>query len=210
MFSQDCTTHTSMKPALSEEFELKFLTDKAIAYGASDAAVIDAGNIRINERLAAICRQPGCPFYGKSASCPPNVEGPEAFQQMLRKCTRAVIVRIDVPLDVLYSADHREVMAFLHGLVATVETLARSSGYARSRAFAGGSCKDLFCSSHANCQYLQNGICRNPDSARPSMSGFGIDVGHLMTLASWHDKKLVQQDDKGQKISWIAGLILIG
>lgn len=187
------------------------LIQRAVSLGATDAAVVDASEIRVSEELAKICKTPGCPFHGQSASCPPHVGGPEAFQEWVRQCPQAIVVRIDLPSEVLYSERRLEVMAFLHELVAGIETSARSSGYKKSKAFAGGSCKELFCSSHADCRYiLSDEGCRNPNIARPSMSGFGVDVGFLMTLANWDDKELLQNSTNGQKMSWIAGLILIG
>ena len=80
---------------------------------------------------------------------------------------------------------------------------AKQMGYANSRAYAGGSCKKLFCSNHLNCNVLSNeGKCRNPDMARQSMSGFGIDVKKLMTLAGW--------DSENSDMKPACGLVLIG
>ena len=45
------------------------------------------------------------------------------------------------------------------------------------------------------------------------MSGFGIDVGHLMQLACWPEKQLKEQfqDAEGKMtMSWVAGLVLLG
>ena len=37
--------------------------------GVSDACLIDAADIRVEDRLADICRDPGCPGYGQGANC---------------------------------------------------------------------------------------------------------------------------------------------
>ena len=190
--------------------EIDGLLEKAMTLGASEAAVVQAGQIRVQEKLAELCVT-GCPNYRASASCPPAVEGPAAFRAWVMECRQAVVVRIDVPMSVLLSSERSEFMALLHEVVSGVESLAHTYGYVQSRAFAGGSCKELFCSSYPDCQAIttEKG-CRNPAVARPSMSGFGIDVGQLMHLAQWPDKQLHHTTESSEAMSWIAGLILIG
>jgi predicted metal-binding protein len=102
-------------------------------------------------------------------------------------------------------------MQLLHEVVASVEKKAADMGYSGSRAFAGGSCKELFCSEHATCCVLDGqGLCRHPQSARPSMSGFGINVTQLMQSAGWPFIKATRQEASNEEsMTWVAGLILI-
>jgi predicted metal-binding protein len=103
-------------------------------------------------------------------------------------------------------------MRLLHEVVSGVEKEAIRMGYTDSKAFAGGSCKMIFCDAHLECQRLsQNGECRNPQYARPSMSGFGIHVSDLIKKCGWRvniDEEDATSDS--EKMSWVAGLILIG
>jgi predicted metal-binding protein len=85
-------------------------------------------------------------------------------------------------------------------------------GYSDSRAFAGGCCKDIFCRDHEGCRVLSgDGQCRNPQYARPSMSGFGINVSKLMHVAGWPaDINIHEADSDTASMTWVAGLIMIG
>ena len=112
----------------------------------------------------------------------------------------------------LLSWERLDLGRVLHELVATVELEARKMGYARSSGFAGGSCKELFCQDHLSCQRIEeNGPCRHPDLARPSMSGYGIDVFQLVKSCGW-ETNLNQGDGlpASDQLSWVAGLIMIG
>lgn len=194
--------------------DYNILLEQALLLGATEAAVVHADKIVVAEKFARYCVDPGCPHRGMAASCPPAVGGPDSFRSWVGECREAIVVRLDIPAGILYSSQRLEVMAFLHEIVAGVEAAAWVLGYNRSRAFAGGSCKELFCSSFADCRVLyDDGVCRNPGKARPSMSGFGVDVGHLMQLAHWPEKQLgkhTQGKEEKQVMSWFAGLVLIG
>lgn len=179
--------------------------------GAADAAVISAADIRVEDDLARLCREPQCENYGRSPGCPPHVEGPRGFRERLKHYRQALVVKIDVPTDVLLSPERSDVMALLHDIVADVEQAAVEMGFSDARAFAGGSCKMIFCREHAECRVLsEGGTCRNPRRARPSMSGFGINVSRLMQAAGWQGDYLDPQGNADSSgLSWIAGLVLI-
>ena len=190
---------------------IKELIDLARRLGASTAAVVAPRDICVEDRLAALCLKPRCEHYGLSPSCPPHVSGPSVFRRWLETCSHAIVIRIVVPSSVLFSDERREVMQLLHEIVTGIEQAAVDRGYTRSKAFAGGSCKHIFCNDHAECRVLsENGSCRNPQSARPSMSGFGINVSGLVTLAGWPAEIGVPKtDSEPEAMSWLAGLILI-
>ncbi|MBW1815469.1 MAG: hypothetical protein JRJ39_18115 [Deltaproteobacteria bacterium] len=85
-------------------------------------------------------------------------------------------------------------------------------GYTDSKAFAGGSCKIIFCYNHLECRRLsKNGKCRNPQNARPSMSGFGINVSNLIKKCGWPvNINGREAESDAEKMSWVAGLIMLG
>ena len=122
-----------------------------------------------------------------------------------------MVVKIEVPSQVLMSDERREVFELLHHIVAGVERAAISQGYERARAFAGGSCKQIFCQQHTDCRVVdRQGRCRNPQYARPSMSGFGINVGRLVQQAGWQMQKITRGTDTAKiPIGTLVGLILI-
>lgn len=178
--------------------------------GAADAALVPAEAIRVDEALAGLCREPRCESYGRSPGCPPHVAGPRAFRKLLTSYRIALAVRIGVPTAVLLSPERSAIMALLHEIVADAEAAAVEMGFPRARAFAGGSCKMIFCREHRECRVLSGeGGCRNPGRARPSMSGFGIDVSRLMRSAGWDGAYLDPGAASADGMSWIAGLLLI-
>ena len=183
------------------------LRQEAIHLGATDAAVITSGDILVAEDLAALCNgKIVCPYYGLAASCPPYVKGPERFKKWQEQSQYAVTVKIELPSAVLFSYQREEVMRLLHEVVAGVELKAKSLGLTKSRAFAGGSCKPLFCEEHEICCVVKGRQpCRYKDKARPSISGFGIDAIRLMETSGWPTQKSSASDDLG----WLVGLVLI-
>lgn len=155
----------------------------ALTLGATEAARVAANEIVVDPELADRCRQPRCENYGQSGNCPPHVGGPEAFARLLSGYEQALFFTIDVPSDLLYSSDNRDVFQLLHEIAATIEQAAVDRGLGRARAFAGDSCRRIFCREQPDCAVLTTGgPCRNWQFARPSMSGIGVDVAKLLKL----------------------------
>lgn len=190
--------------------ELKKFTLRA---GASAAQIIDTKDIVIDEKLADMCREPECENYGISPHCPPHTSGPVGFRQLLGSYQKALVFKIEIPTDVLVYApdeDRRELFRMLQQISAQVEGEAIQKGFFDSKGFAGGSCKKLFCLNDAECRVLSRGeACPFPDQARPSMSGFGINVSKLMESAGWTLNKVLGDEEKTE-MTQIVGLILVG
>lgn len=188
------------------------LIEHAQLAGASGAQIIPASAIVVEPQLANVCEDPRCTNYGLSMSCPPNVAGPEGFLELQNESSYGLVIRIDVPREILFSNERREVMRLLHEIVAGTEKKAVALGYKNSQGFAGGSCKNLFCEKHSDCRVLSGkGDCRHPDGARPSMSGHGINVGEMMQAASWSDKTIdMDGSSTAGDMSWVSGLVMIG
>lgn len=179
--------------------------------GATDLAVVSTQDIIIDDYLANKCREPRCENFGTSINCPPHVSGPAVLRRQLEKFTRGIFFRIDVPSEMLYSSEYLELFQLLHEIAASIERSAVKIGYADATAFAGGPCKKIFCEDHPDCLVLsEKGKCRYPQSARPSMSGFGINVGKLAERAgwtgsdAWHDTNTM-----ATKMASVYGLVLI-
>ncbi|MDJ0817254.1 MAG: DUF2284 domain-containing protein [Desulfobacterales bacterium] len=187
------------------------LTELACRLGASDAAVIAVSDIYVEDNLASLCREPQCENYGQSTSCPPHVTGPAGFREFQKQYRHAVVFKIDVPTEILLSAQRREIFQLLHQIAADIEQTAEKMGYPQPRAFAGGSCKKLFCRDQPHCRVLaDDGVCRNPRLARPSMSGFGINVSELMQTAGWRLNKITKETDPDEiPMGSVIGLVLV-
>jgi len=191
---------------------LEQLTVEAKKLGATSSAVISSKDIQAKDDLAALCNgEYTCPNYGLAASCPPYVQGPEEFRKWQAQSDYAITVKIELPTSVMFSDERKGVMQLLHQIVAAVEQKAIGMGFRKSKGFAGGSCKDLFCDDQEDCCVLAgNKPCRHMKVARPSMSGFGIDVTQLMLTSGWSAQKAEKSDSSDDNdTSWVAGLILI-
>ncbi|MBW1988522.1 MAG: DUF2284 domain-containing protein [Deltaproteobacteria bacterium] len=189
------------------EGALAALKSLARELGASGAASVSPESVTIRDDLAAVCANPRCPYYGLGASCPPHVPGPPAMRTWLAQARGVLVARMDVPSAVLLSAQRKEVLSVLHETVAAIEARARDLGFTRSRAFAGGSCKTMFCRGHARCAVAEGGECRNPDRARPSMSGFGVDVEAMVHSAGWPMDP--GPGDGGESMMSVFGMVLL-
>ena len=184
------------------------LIQLTVSLGAAAAAIIDPAEIVVEDGLAELCRPPKCDKYGLAPSCPPHVSGPDGFREMQAYASAALVFKIDVPSDALFSNQRREVFQLLHQIAAGVEQAAVTMGYGNACAFAGGSCKYLFCDEHPDCIVLSGDeACRYPDQARPSMSGFGINVAKLMESAGW---SFARAEDDAEDMASVCGLVLIG
>ncbi len=187
---QSATASAAMETMLAE------LVDLARRLGASDAAVVDAAAIVAEERLARFCLPPGCPHYGLSAGCPPHVGGPQMFRDLLKRYCHGLLVKIDTSAELLSSEGSKELFRRLHRIAAGVERNAAALGCTAPRAFAGGSCRSLFCEDQTGCRVIdEGGECRYPETARPSLSGYGVNVGNLAGLAGWQMRWAGQRGD---------------
>lgn len=191
--------------------DLHSLLEMAYGLGATGATVLSTAEIVIDPSLATRCREPRCENYGLGKSCPPHVAGPLALQNLLEDYRQAILFKIDVPAEVLFSSESREVFQLLHEVAAGIERTAAAMGFADAMAFAGSSCKAIFCHEHQECQALSaEGKCRHPESARPSMSGFGIDVARLFATAGWEMNWVTHHaDSTSTKMVNVCGLVLI-
>lgn len=197
--------HSPAKPEPLPHSITDSLTQTAIGSGASEIVIIPSSRIIVDENLAGLCNgNPPCPNYGLSPSCPPHVPGPAAFRQWQKSSTWCVIIRMDFPPVGVLTRERKELGRLLHDIVSNVERRAMDLGFTSSRSFAGGSCKNLFCHDFDTCRVLADqGPCRNPETARPSVSGFGVNVAELMKSSPW------QENPDLSSMSWLMGLVLL-
>ncbi len=183
------------------------LVEFALKTGATGARLITAADIFLDDDLAGLCIDPRCENYGLSANCPPHTSGPAGFRKSLEAHQSAIFFKIDVPTETLLSDQRQEIFRLLQEIAAGVEKTAVEKGFKHAKSFAGGSCKQLFCRNHRKCNVLDGRQCRNPDYARPSMSGFGVDVSSLMTLCGWKLEWPTGENRAGT--GTVCGLVLV-
>ncbi|MBU0971884.1 MAG: DUF2284 domain-containing protein, partial [Proteobacteria bacterium] len=157
-----------MANILISKQQLEQLARKAEKLGATASAIISSREIQAKDNLAALCNgEYTCPNYGLAASCPPKVEGPAEFRKWQAESGYSMIVKIELPISVMFSAERKGVMQRLHRTVAALEQKAIEMGFGKSKAFAGGSCKTLFCEDQEKCRVVsQNKPCRHLTAAR--------------------------------------------
>jgi predicted metal-binding protein len=189
--------------------KMNALVESAVKAGATEAVVLEAQNIVVKIELADRCRVPQCENFGSAMSCPPHVAGPHGLLQELYKYQKAVFLRLDVPKELLYSSDSHELFRLLHEIVFAVETCAKNLGMHETKGFAGDSCKKAFCHQYSDCLPLRGELCRFPE-ARPSMSGYGIDVASLVKLAGWQQGIGPEYGNTDTGLTSIYGLVLLG
>jgi predicted metal-binding protein len=192
--------------------EFDRLVKMAHELGASEVGVVAASRVPVDDALANLCGETPCYAYGLSRNCPPHVSGPKGFRELTHKTRYALVFRIDIPELVMFSNDRNEVFGLVQESVSKLERAAVRMGYTKSKGFAGGSCKNTFCSDLAACRVLsEQGECRNPERARPSMSGFGINVGELLRRAGISPKNGSDQaHHQTESMTWVAGLVMLG
>lgn len=175
--------------------EFSFLVDTAKQLGATDARIIPAEEIVVENRVPLKCRA-GCVGYGKKLTCPPYVPTPDEFRKVLAEYRYALIVKFISPavadpeiirsiykywLDPAAPADKKEKATqfwqdYFAGsrdcapLMLELEKTAFNKGYTFALAFVNGSCR--LCET---CN-VKTGVCLHPTQARIPEHAVGINM----------------------------------
>jgi len=179
--------------------DLKRYKEEAIKIGATDAKIIPAEWVRIDERVRMKCLVPRCHLYGESPNCPPYTPSPDEMRKIVEKYTYAILTKNDVAPkedfidDEKWHKAHMKHQGKTHDIVSHLEALAFNDGYYFALAFAAGGCKTALCGGLI-CQFLDSGRCRFPLKARPSMEGVGIDVFNLACRVGWDIYPVAHRD----------------
>lgn len=155
------------------------LIEIAIGRGATEAKIIPAHDIILDERVILKCQVPLCTEYGNHLLCPPNSPSLAQFREALKKYSSALLIQIRTPAEQLgsQSEEGRKKAIYapaseLHEIVNAVEKAAQGLGFPLAAGLIGGTCK--LCDP---CVGVKSGKpCKYPFKARPSMEAVGIDV----------------------------------
>jgi predicted metal-binding protein len=180
---------------LKNESEFDFLRTLALKLGATEARVIPAEEIVVENRVILKCRF-GCDDYGKKLTCPPFTLKVDEFRKMLKDYKYALIVKFKSPAeadddvsksllrsqyDSTVSRDLREKASKFWSdwkgdkerillAVLELEKAAFNKGYTFAVGFTSGSCG--LCE---KCN-VQAGICLHPTMARCPEHAVGVNM----------------------------------
>ena len=179
--------------AQSELTKFEFLRKMALELGASDARIIPANNVVVEDRVVQKCKV-GCNNYGKSLACPPYTPSAEEFRKIVSEYSYALFMKFtskaeaDKELQSSLSktgtelsseakektdkfwATWKEDKKTMLGSVVKLEKEAMRNGYPLAIAYVSGTCQ--LCE---KCN-TDSKICIHPDMARQSEDAVGVNV----------------------------------
>jgi predicted metal-binding protein len=174
--------------------DLKRYRALALESGASQALILPAGEVEVDERVRLKCLVPRCLRAGETPNCPPNAPDLDLVRRALARFSWAILFKCDVgPLEDYAprrgqtAEEKRRVLSYHRpssDVVYALEGQAYKDGYHLAMGFGGGSCKDYLCQGNL-CQFLDSGRCRFPHRSRPAMEAMGIDVLGLVQKVGW-------------------------
>ncbi|MHB1418766.1 MAG: DUF2284 domain-containing protein [Bacillota bacterium] len=155
---------------------LEQVENLARAEGASEAKLIAAREIIVDERVRLKCMVPRCPDYGRNLMCPPALPLVEDFRRILLLYQWALMIQIKGSTSAEGAAPSKEIAysyaGQLHRLVNSLERKLMGMGFPMAAGLIGGTCR--LCE---ECVGQGSGVqCRHPLQARPSIEAMGINV----------------------------------
>ncbi len=169
--------------------DLENYRQQALQLGASQAEIIPAQWVQVDERVRLKCSIPPCPNYNRCGYCPPYTPEPEFVRKALSRFKWAVLFKHDVPAEDFadlrrYYPHGKEHQRKTDMIAAKVETLAFADGYPFAMGLGAGGCRDTLCNGGL-CHMLDSGRCTHILAARPSMEALSIDACDLINKAGW-------------------------
>ncbi len=182
--------------AQSELQKFDFIRKRALELGASDAKIIAASDVVIEDRVVLKCKV-GCNNYGKTLMCPPHTPTAEEFRKIVDEYHVALFMKFtsraeaDVELQKVLSkaasdpsvpVDAKEKAAKFWAMwkedksqmlkaVVDLERETMRAGYSLAVGFVSGACQ--LCE---KCSGVDTGICVHQELARMSEDAIGVNV----------------------------------
>jgi predicted metal-binding protein len=195
--------------------DLERYRERALEMGATQARIVKAEEIPVDERVTLKCQIPRCFGYGVSAHCPPNTMDPAELRDLLKKYHWAVFFTKEVPPEVIVrdkATIKERVAAYqqVYKIVNEIESMAFYDGHYLAFGFAAGSCRHTYCGQQENCLAMEGKKCRFSLRSRPSMEAVGIDVYRMAAQAGW-DIYPIGSDAKPEDMpkGTLAGIIIV-
>ena len=164
---------------------------RAIELGATDAKIITADMVLIDERVRAKCMTPLCTSYGTNANCPPNAPELDLVRRIVNNFRYAIFFWMKVPSEEMSGPEFRQKRLAARSaiknfeIVSKIESEAFYDGYHLAVGFGGGPCKIYFCPDKECSAIVPGQPCRHALRARHSMEGAGMDAFTMAARAGW-------------------------
>lgn len=144
----------------------------ALDAGADKAAVIAQSDIVLSEEFREICRSNGCGKYNRCWMCPPDIGEIARLMEQIRAYSGAVLYQTISSIEDSFDIEgmlkagqaHAELSREIHRQLKTMQT-------DNLLHLTCGGCR--LCTS---CAKEEDMPCRFPESALPSLEGYGVDV----------------------------------
>jgi predicted metal-binding protein len=181
-------------PAKSALEKFDFLRKMALDLGASDAKIITADKVVVEDRVVLKCKV-GCNNYGKTLACPPYTPSAKEFRKIVGEYKYALFMKFTskaeadaelqkslsksdvdtLPKDIKektekFWAEWKEDKKEMLASVVKLEKEAMHKGYSLAISFVSGSCQ--LCE---KCN-TETRICVHPEMARYSEDAVGVNV----------------------------------
>jgi len=171
------------------EQDLERYKQAALTLGATDARIIPADWVQVDERVRLKCSIPPCPNYNRCGNCPPYTPEPDFMRKALARYQWALLFKHDVPAwqfaDLKQYYPHgRDQQRKTDEIAAKLEVQAFSDGYRFAMGLGAGGCRDTMCNGGL-CQMIDSGRCPHILRTRPSMEAVSIDVVDLINKVGW-------------------------
>lgn len=175
-------------PAEVLKADLEMFCKKALEWGATEAKIITAADVIIDERVRAKCLNPKCPKYGTNANCPPHSPDLDFVRKTISNFHYGILVMTQYPREDFNgkytdSPANKDKLGS-QKLVAQIESEAFYSGYFLALGFADGPCKSRYCPED-ECSVLNGQGCRAGLKARPGMESWGMNAYLMAARAGW-------------------------
>jgi len=169
--------------------DLQTLRKRAIALGASDAAVISGSDVVfskvLQKRVAADKRLPSVHW--------PLDYPKDDLEAAIKAYQNGVFFRVkgdarmpDYGGGQVSDPNHRERMQRVYEIATVLESESFYMGYHLAVGFATGNCRAIFCAEESSCWAAVKGRkCVQPYKGRPSMEAAGIDPVAMAKAVKW-------------------------
>ena len=149
------------------------LVERALAFGFSHAALLDAETLTLREEVRDMCAADKCRSYGKSWMCPPACGALEVNRERLLRYRQGLIVQTTGQLEDDYDIETMQETGQLQQKRFHAFADVLRAEYPGLLALSSGTC--TLCEA---CTY-PDAPCRVPEKAVPSMEAFGLWVSDV-------------------------------